>query len=70
MENTVNARFECTYTLAHILSLGHKCMLMMSDIKNSGLFTFLVCCVTRGVRPIIACAVQSTYTKADAPKNC
>lgn len=40
MENTVNARFECTYTLAHVLSLGHNCMLMITVIKNAGFFIF------------------------------
>lgn len=40
MENTANARFECTYTLAYVLSLGHNCMLMITVIKNSEVFIF------------------------------
>lgn len=44
MENTVNARCECTYTLAHVLSLGHNSMLMITVIKNSGFSLFSLLC--------------------------
>lgn len=69
MENTVDARVECTYTLLHVLSLGHNCMLMITVIKNSA-FYYLVWRVPRRFGPIIACAVQSIYRKAAAPKTC
>lgn len=42
MENTVNARFECTYTLSCVLSLGHNCVLMI--ISNSALLLFGLWC--------------------------
>lgn len=63
MENTVNAGFECTYTLSHVLSLGHNCMLMIAVTNNSA---FLLLCASRFV-PITACAVQRVYQTAAVP---